>query len=153
MTTSFAIALGSNRRTRHGSPQATLRAAIARLGRVVAVSEIIGSAPVGPSARRFANAVAIIESVEAPPDLLARLKRLERAFERRPGRRWGARSLDCDIVLWSGGAWCGPGLTIPHPFFRERRFVLDPLAQVAPDWRDPVSGHTVRQLRARAKRG
>jgi 2-amino-4-hydroxy-6-hydroxymethyldihydropteridine diphosphokinase len=57
--------------------------------------------------------------------------------------------LDLDIVLWSGGAWSGPGLTVPHIAFRERRFVLDPAAEVAPAWRDPVSGRTLRQLAAR----
>jgi 2-amino-4-hydroxy-6-hydroxymethyldihydropteridine diphosphokinase len=57
--------------------------------------------------------------------------------------------IDIDILLWSEGAWEGPGLVIPHPEMRMRRFVLDPLAEIAPLWRDPISGATVRQLRAR----
>ena len=148
-TTTYAIGLGANRRTRHGGPETTLRAAIAAIGGVTAASRIRGSAPLGPSIRRFANAVALIETAETPPELLARLKRIERAFGRRPGRRWGARPLDLDILLWSGGGWVGPGLAIPHPAFAAREFVLTPLAEIAPDWRDPVSRGTVRQLAAR----
>ena len=107
----------------------------------------------GPSLRRYANAVALIQTDEAPPALLARLKAIERAFGRRAGRRWGARVLDLDIILWSEGAWAGPGLTVPHPQFRLRRFVLDPLSAIVPAWRDPLTGRSVRQLAYRARRG
>ena len=148
-TTSYAIALGSNRRSRHGSPAATLRAALAAIGGVRAVSAIRDTPALGPAGRSFANAVAMVDSRLAPDAMLARLKHIERAFGRRPGRRWGPRVLDLDIILWSGGAWHGPGPTIPHPAFRERDFVLRPLAEVAPRWRDPVSGATIRQLLAR----
>ncbi|MET1111768.1 MAG: 2-amino-4-hydroxy-6-hydroxymethyldihydropteridine diphosphokinase, partial [Allosphingosinicella sp.] len=65
---------------------------------------------------------------------------------RRGARRWGPRVLDLDIILWSGGAWGGDGLIIPHPEVRRRRFVLEPLAEVAPAWRDAIGGATVRQL-------
>jgi 2-amino-4-hydroxy-6-hydroxymethyldihydropteridine diphosphokinase len=61
--------------------------------------------------------------------------------------------LDLDIVLWSGGAWSSPDLTVPHIAFRERGFVLDPAAAIAPAWRDPVSGLTLRQLAARRHPG
>jgi 2-amino-4-hydroxy-6-hydroxymethyldihydropteridine diphosphokinase len=54
--------------------------------------------------------------------------------------------IDLDILLWSGGRWRTPGLTVPHAALRERRFVLAPLVGIAPDWRDPVGGRTVRQL-------
>ncbi|MBA3837305.1 MAG: 2-amino-4-hydroxy-6-hydroxymethyldihydropteridine diphosphokinase, partial [Zymomonas sp.] len=89
---------------------------------------------------------AIVETNEAPDALLARLKAIERGLGRRRGQRWGARVIDIDIILWSGGAWASPDLTIPHPAFRLRGFVLRPLAQIAPRWRDPVSGRTIRQL-------
>ena len=115
-------------------------------------SEVLASAPLGPSARRFANAVALVETRADPDQLLRRLKGIERAFGRRPGRRWGARVIDLDIILWSGGRWTGPGLAVPHPRFRRRRFVLDPLVRLAPGWRDPVTGLTVRQLHARLTR-
>jgi 2-amino-4-hydroxy-6-hydroxymethyldihydropteridine diphosphokinase len=149
--TSYAIALGSNRRSRHGSPAATLRAALAELDAGM-VSRIRATPALGPAGRGFANAVAIVESELAPDALLAQLKAVERAFGRRPGRRWGPRVLDLDIILWSEGAWGGPGPIVPHPEFRKRAFVLEPLAEIAPGWRDPVSGATMRQLLARLTR-
>ncbi|MEA3014917.1 MAG: 2-amino-4-hydroxy-6-hydroxymethyldihydropteridine diphosphokinase [Sphingomonadales bacterium] len=147
--TSYAIALGSNRRSRHGSPAQTLRAALAGLDGVQAVSTIRATPALGPAGRGFANAVAIVESRLAPDALLAELKAMERAFGRRPGRRWGPRVLDLDIILWSGGAWGGPGPIVPHPEYRKRAFVLQPLAEIAPAWRDPLTGATIRQLLAR----
>lgn len=122
---------------------------MARVGGVVVRSRVVESAPLGPSIRRFANAIVLVETGEAPPVLLARLKTIERAAGRRRGRRWGARVLDLDIVLWSGGRWRSRGLVVPHGAFRERAFVLDPLVEVVPEWRDPVTGLTVRQLAAR----
>lgn len=145
----YAVALGSNRRGRHGAPAAEVRAALAAIGGVTAVSPILASAAVGPSTRRFANAVAVIASDEPPPVLLARLKAIERAFGRRRGQRWGARVIDLDIVLWSDGSWSDRALHVPHRAFRERAFVLAPLAAVAAGWRDSASGLTVRQLLAR----
>ena len=146
--TSYAIALGSNRRSRHGSPARTLCAAVSALG-AGTVSAIRTTPALGPAGRSFANAVAIVESDLAPDALLAELKAIERAFGRRPGRRWGPRVLDLDIILWSEGAWGGPGPIVPHPEFRKRAFVLKPLAEIAPGWRDPLTGATMRQLLAR----
>lgn len=118
-----------------------------------AVSPVIESAPLGPSRRRYANAVAVIETMRAPPPVLLQLfKGIEQAFGRRRGQRWGARALDLDIVLWSGGVWATPELTIPHPQFRARDFVLGPARQIAPDWRDPLTGLTVAQLHTRLTR-
>jgi len=145
----YVIALGSNRRGRHGSPRHELAAAVAAIGGVVAQSRGIETAPLGPSRRRFANAAILIESAETPTELLARLKQIERSFGRRRGRRWDARVIDLDLILWSGGPWSSPGLTIPHPLFRQRDFVLRPLLTIVPDWRDPLTGRTVRQLAAR----
>lgn len=154
--TTYIVAAGSNRRGRHGRPEAEVAAAwtaLARKGRTrVTPSATLASAPLGPSLRRFANAVALVETRADPEKLLWRLQRIERAFGRRTGRRWGARVIDLDIVLWSEGCFAAPGLVIPHPAFRARRFVLDPLLQLAPRWRDPVSRLTVRQLHARLTR-
>ena len=150
-TATYVIALGANRWGRHGPPAAAVRAAIAGLGAVRA-SPVIASPPLGPSVRRFANAAAVVESDLPPSAMLARLKATERAFGRRPGRRWGARALDLDIVLWSGGRVSSRALTIPHAAFRTRAFVLNPLAAIVPGWRDPVTGLTVRQLRAQLTR-
>jgi len=153
----YLIALGSNRRhVRHGAPAKVLAAALERLAaeglRVEARSPVVGSAPIGPSLRRYANGAAMVTSTLDPPALLALLKRVERAFGRRRGQRWGTRVLDLDIVMWSKGRWSSRDLTIPHREFRKRRFVLDPAAAIAPSWRDPASGLTLRQLRARLTR-
>jgi 2-amino-4-hydroxy-6-hydroxymethyldihydropteridine diphosphokinase len=142
----YAIALGSNRRGRHGAPAREIAAALHAIGGVERASPIIATPPLGPSSRTFANAAAVIVTDEPPPALLARLKRIEAAFGRRPGRRWGARVIDLDIVLWSGGTWSDSRLTVPHVGFRDRAFVLAPLRRIAPDWRDPISGRSVRQL-------
>ncbi|WP_407643357.1 2-amino-4-hydroxy-6-hydroxymethyldihydropteridine diphosphokinase [Pseudoblastomonas halimionae] len=123
---------------------------LAALGTVRARSSIIDTAPLGPAQRRFANAAAVIESEYDPQAMLTGLQALEREFGRtRRGQRWGDRTLDCDIVLWSGGIFAEPDLAIPHPLFRERGFVLAPAVRIAPDWRDPVTGLSVRQLDAR----
>jgi 2-amino-4-hydroxy-6-hydroxymethyldihydropteridine diphosphokinase len=155
LTQRYLIALGSNQRHgRFGGPRHVLAAALERLEaepvHVIAAAPPIETAPVGPSIRRYANSAAVIETDLEPEPLLALLKRIERQFGRRPGgQRWRARVLDLDLVLWSGGAYATVTLTIPHPLFRERAFVLDPALAVAPDWRDPITGLTVRQLHAR----
>lgn len=149
--TSYAIALGSNRRSRHGAPADAVRAAAETLG-VQILSSIRATPALGPAGRGFANAAAIVATDLEPRDLLSKLKSIERAFGRRGGRRWGPRVLDLDIVLWSGGPYEGEGLLIPHPSFRDRLFVLEPLSEIAADWRDPVTGATVRQLLHRLRR-
>lgn len=148
-STSYAVAIGGNRRGRAGSPRRVVAAAIAALPGIVAASRIIETAPIGPSIRRYANAAALIESDLRPDALLDVLQAMERAAGRRAGRRWGARVLDLDIVLWSGGSFAAPGIVVPHPHFRTRDFVLEPLTEITPDWRDPVTRLTVRQLAAR----
>lgn len=86
--------------------------------------------------------------------MLDELQAVETAFgRRRQGQRWRSRTLDLDIVLWSGGCWGDEDLTLPHPEFRNRDFVLAPAARIAPDWRDPISGLTLRQLRHRLAKG
>ena len=151
MPSSYVIALGSNRRGRHGTPADEVRAALAAVSGVVTTSSLVATAPLGPARRRFVNAAALVESEDSPPELLARLKAIETAFGRRRGQRWTDRVIDLDIVLWSGGAWASDGLTVPHPEFRRRDFVLRPVAAIVPDWRDPVTGLTIRQLAARIR--
>lgn len=156
-TTSYAIALGSNRRHgRHGAPARVLAAALDALAdgtvRLLAVSPTIPTPALGPAGRAFANAAALVETELDPPALLDRLKTLERRFGRRAGRRWGPRVLDLDIILWSHGRWRDERLTVPHREFRHRDFVLHPLATIAAGWRDPLTRLSVRQLRARLLR-
>lgn len=154
----YLLALGSNRRHgRFGAPERVLAAAVGALAagglEVRQLSPIIRSAPLGPSRRRYANAAVTVQTRLEPEALLAALKATEREFGRvRGGQRWAARVLDLDIVLWSGGVWATPGLIIPHPAFRQRAFVLGPARAIAPAWRDPIGGLTLRQLHARLTR-
>ncbi len=151
--TRYAIALGSNRpHARFGRPEQVVRAAaeaLAGLGEVERVSRVMDFPALGPAGRDFANAAVVLSTALAPTALLAALKGIERDFGRRPGRRWGPRVLDLDIILWSGGLSGPPGPNIPHPEYRKRLFVLQPLAEIAADWRDPISGLSVRHLLAR----
>jgi 2-amino-4-hydroxy-6-hydroxymethyldihydropteridine diphosphokinase len=120
------------------------------IGNVLARSPVIESAPVGPSQHRYANAALVLETGHDPARLLHRLQNTEALLGRvRRGQRWRARVIDLDIVLWSGGIIAEPTLQIPHPLFRSRDFVLGPAAAIAPRWRDPQSGLTLRHLHAR----
>ena len=158
MAQRYLIALGSNKRHhRHGAPQRVLAAALDALTvqglAVLAVAPVLQSAPLGPSKRRYANGAALVESDLDPEELLELLKSTERQFGRRSGgQRWSSRVLDLDIVLWSGGAWSSPDLTVPHKSFRQRDFVLRPALQIAPDWRDPITGLSAKHLHARLTR-
>ena len=158
MAEHYLIALGSNQRhARFGSPEKVLVAALGELDRkqvkLVAASRVIRSLPLGPSRRRYANGAALVKTRLGPPELLDQVKQIEAKFgRRRSGQRWAARVLDLDLVLWSGGAWSSPGLTVPHPEFRQRSFVLGPAAALAGKWRDPISGLSLRQLQARLTR-
>ena len=138
-THTYAIALGSNvRHGSHGRPSGVIEAAIAELDRrftLFAASPIMLNPAAGGAGRDFANAVAIVESSLDPKSLLHQLKGMERDFGRRPGKRWGARVLDLDIVAWDGPPVRSRSLTIPHPRLAKRMFVLAPLAHIAPRWR------------------
>lgn len=143
----------------YGPPPGVVCAAmeeVAALGTVAARSPVIATPAMGAAQRRFANAALVLETELTPPALLTALKRMEREFGRRPGQRWGDRVLDLDIVLWSGGIWRSVGrlggLTIPHPAFAQRTFVLTPALAIAADWRNPVSGLSVAQSHARLTR-
>jgi 2-amino-4-hydroxy-6-hydroxymethyldihydropteridine diphosphokinase len=135
----YAIAIGSNRRhIRHGRPAGVVEAAIARLDAefdLFDASPIILNKAVGGAGRDFANAVALVESDLEPGPMLVALKRFERDFGRRRGKRWGERVLDLDLVAWDGGRFRSRTLNIPHPKLGQRDFVLGPLAAIAPAWR------------------
>jgi 2-amino-4-hydroxy-6-hydroxymethyldihydropteridine diphosphokinase len=146
------LGLGANL----GKRRETIDAALARLADhpaicVCAVSALIETAPVGGPAGQpnYLNGAAAIETNLDPAALLAELKRIEHDLGRRDGPRWGPRPIDLDILLYGDLALASPDLTIPHPRLRERRFVLEPLAEIAPDAIDPVTGLAVRALLAR----
>ena len=156
----YAIAIGSNRlHGRFGRPPQVVEAAIARLDEEFGLfdaSPIVLNAAHGGAGRDFANAVALVESDLEPPEMLRRLKSIEREFGRRRGRRWGPRVLDLDLALWSGGRFRSRRLTVPHPQIEKRSFVLDPLSAVAPGWRIRGSlnpRHLAHRLARRARRG
>ena len=148
MTTVF-LGLGSNLGDRRRNLEAALDALRAHPQITVsAVSAFLETDPVGgpPGQGKFLNAAAKIETDLSPEALLEELKRIECALGRRPGPRWGPREVDLDILLCGDTILDTEALTIPHPRMRERRFVLEPLAEIAPDARDPATGRTVREL-------
>ncbi|HMJ82223.1 MAG TPA: 2-amino-4-hydroxy-6-hydroxymethyldihydropteridine diphosphokinase [Vicinamibacterales bacterium] len=144
-----AIALGSNLGDREG----TLTAAAAQLAALLdrfTLSSRHDTAPVGVSGPqpRYLNAAGIGFTRLGPRELLARLHDIERAFGRERSVANASRTLDLDLIFYGELVLSEPGLTIPHPRFRDRSFVLAPLAEVGPDMVDPVTGRTVRELEA-----
>jgi len=141
-----AIALGSNL----GDRERNLREAAQRLRAFISelrLSSFHDTEPEGVGAQpRFLNAGAVGDTILTADALLSELLGIEREFGRERPYRGAPRTLDLDLILYDGAVIDEPGLTVPHPRFRERRFVLEPLAELAPDWRDPVSGRTIRHL-------
>ena len=133
------IGLGSNL----GDRRQTLRLAVQILGSagaVTAVSRLYESEAVGPPQPRFLNAAVRLLSSTTPDELLCRLKRIEDSFGRQRLERWGARTLDLDVLWIAGFCVSSPGLTVPHPRLAERAFALRPLLDVAPEATDPTTG-------------
>lgn len=117
------------------------------------VSTYHDTAPVGVCDQpRFLNAAAIGTTTLRPRPLLDALLSLEREFGRERPFTGAPRTLDLDLILHGDHIVEAPGLRLPHPRFRDRAFVLDPLAEIAPDWIDPVTALTVAALRARLER-
>ncbi len=150
--TRVAVALGSNL----GDRERSLREALDALKhsvRSLRASTFHETDPVGVGDQpRFLNAAAVGHTSLAPAALLAELLAIEQRFGRERVLPGAARTLDLDLILYGDLVISEPGLVVPHPRFRERRFVLDPLAEVARRWRDPVTGRTVGEL-LRALRG
>ena len=142
-----AVALGSN----VGDRDSHLAFAAARLGALLAgltVSPFIDTAPVGVAPQgRFLNGAAVgwAENL-SPRAVLDALLAIERDRGRERPHPGAPRTLDLDLILFGDTVLDEPGLHVPHPRFRERRFVLEPLARIAPEMRDPVTGKSVRDL-------
>jgi 2-amino-4-hydroxy-6-hydroxymethyldihydropteridine diphosphokinase len=134
-----------------GRRERTLRRTVAALRRlpgvrVRAVSRVYETAPIGPSERAYLNQAVRFETTRTPAGLLIEAKVLEAAAGRRPGRRWGARPLDVDLIAYGRLRRRTPWLTLPHPRAAARAFALAPLADVAPRLR--LRGRTVASLLA-----
>jgi 2-amino-4-hydroxy-6-hydroxymethyldihydropteridine diphosphokinase len=145
-----AIALGSNLgdRQRH---LASARARLSALLDAFCLSSFYETEPVGVSMPQgaFLNAAGTGTTTLAPEALLDRLQAIEREHGRMRPFANAPRTLDLDLILYGELIVNGPSLTVPHPRFRDRRFVLAPLAEIAADWRDPVTHLTVADLLAR----
>jgi 2-amino-4-hydroxy-6-hydroxymethyldihydropteridine diphosphokinase len=113
---------------------------------LVRASRVVDTAPLGPPQPRFLNAALELETTLPPRALLEALRRIERQALRRPSVRWGARSLDLDLLLEGQLTARGPDLTLPHPRLAERRFVLGPLAELCGERPVPGTGRTVAEL-------
>ncbi len=144
------IALGANL----GDRRATIDSAFEALATLpattlVARSDLFETDPVGPIDQpKYLNAAALIHTMLTPRDLLESLLSIElsHARDRDKQQRWGARTLDLDLLLYADAVIDEPGLRVPHPRLCERLFVLEPLAQVAPDTIVPGLGRPVREL-------
>ncbi len=141
------LSLGSN----VGDRAANLNAAIARLGafgEVVAVSSFYETEPVEFAAQAwFLNCAVKLDTEKMPKQLLAAILDLEQEMGRRRVQKSGPRSIDIDILLFGNSIVDTRGLTVPHPAMHQRRFVLEPLAEIAPEVRHPVFKRTIRELR------
>ncbi|MEE9280036.1 MAG: 2-amino-4-hydroxy-6-hydroxymethyldihydropteridine diphosphokinase [Myxococcota bacterium] len=133
-----------------GQPDRAVRDAIDALAELgpVRASSLYRTEPHGLRDQPwFVNAVAAVESGLGPLELLGRLQALERAAGRvDSGPRWGPRELDLDLLMLGDLVLATPELSLPHPRFHERRFVLEPLVEIAPELRDPRSGKNAREL-------
>ena len=141
------VAVGSNLGDRyaHLALAARLLRAVPGVA-VVRGSRVTDNAPLGPPQPRYLNAVLELETRLTPAALLSALQAVEQAALRRRGVRWGARSLDLDLLVH--GVWQveTPSLTVPHLRLAERRFVLAPLCELAPDLVVPGLGRTAAAL-------
>lgn len=131
------LGLGSNLGDRLGHLKAAVSLLDAADGvEVAAVSSVYRSEPVGPPGQgEYLNAVVAVDTSLSPAVLLSRSREIEEARGRRRGLRWGPRTLDIDILLFGSEEIDEPDLQVPHPRLATRRFVLDPLLEIAPDAR------------------
>lgn len=147
------VALGANL----GDRAAAIRSAVTRLDatpgiRVTKRSLLLENPAVGgpEDAPPFLNAVVEIETTLAPHDLLARLLEIEKSLGRDRREKWEPRIIDLDLILYGNEVIDSPVLRVPHPLMHERRFVLEPLAEIAPDVVHPVLRKTALALLTRA---
>jgi 2-amino-4-hydroxy-6-hydroxymethyldihydropteridine diphosphokinase len=137
------VGVGSNLGDREG----TIRAAIDGLPGVVAVSKLRETEPVGPVEQpTFLNGAVALETELSPRELLDLLLAVERGLGRERRERWGPRTIDLDLLLYGDTTVDEPGLTLPHPRLHERRFALEPLAELDPELEIPGRGRVTTLL-------
>lgn len=147
-----AIALGSNLPSVFGAPEDNVHEAVRRLaalGTVTAVSTFLITEPVGFLEQpQFVNGAVLLETELSPLPLLRALLEIEKSLgrDRSAGLPKGPRTLDLDLLLYGQEILADPELMLPHPAMHERAFVLEPLAEIAPELRHPVLKKTIRQL-------
>jgi 2-amino-4-hydroxy-6-hydroxymethyldihydropteridine diphosphokinase len=149
------VALGSNLGDRRAHLLDAARD-LARLFSTFHLSSLIETAPVGAGLELdppYLNAVAAGESSLTPAEIMDRLREIEAAHGRTRAYPGAPRTLDLDLILAGDTVIDEPRLQVPHPRFRDRLFVLEPLAEIAPDLVDPVTGMTVRELLQKKKAG
>jgi len=148
-----AIALGSNLVSEFGDREANLREAVERLGKlgeVKAVSSFYDTDPVGYLDQpRFLNGAVVLETSLVPLELMRALLEIESVMGRERVITKGPRVIDLDLLLYGNRVMSTAELTLPHPEMQKRRFVLEPLNEVAGEWVHPVLGVTVREMLAR----
>lgn len=145
--TLIAIALGSNQGDRHAHLDLGLRRLAEAFGPLVR-STIVETAPEGVPGPQppFLNMAVLGHTSLSAAATLQQLLAIEHEARRERPYPLAPRTLDLDLVLFGDDVLDTPALVLPHPRFRERRFVLGPLVEIAADWRDPVTGLTIRQL-------
>jgi uracil phosphoribosyltransferase len=149
VTVTVAIGLGSNLGDRAAHLAAAAAAVAENVGPIRAVSSVYETAPVGgPAQGDYLNAVVLAETDLAPADVLERLLDIERGMGRERRERFGPRIIDLDVLVYGDRSVAAPGLTVPHPRMAERRFVLEPLAEVWPDLAVPGVGPVKEALAA-----
>ena len=147
--TECAIALGSNLGNSLDTLESSLRVLNQTPGiKLKTTSSWYQTKPVGTTQPQpdYLNGCAVLEAEQTPEELLTILQATELQFGRVRTERWGARTLDLDLLLYGDLVLDIPNLTIPHPRMTERAFVLVPLAEIAPAWIEPVSGIAIAQL-------